>query len=137
MEFLVDPVEGLFGGPNAEEDTGRVFFAGFALDIDGSLHGCKAGFRLEGDPRVQATGVALKRTIKTKLVLNLQHMSSCNMAEGGGTVEWMACLSSFDWATLNLRTAGSPSGPGRVTLTVISGSAGSMAGALIRGCAEG
>jgi hypothetical protein len=45
----------------------------------------------------------------------------------------MACLSSFDWTILNLRTAGSPSGPGRVTLTVISGSAGSMAGALIRG----
>jgi hypothetical protein len=82
MEFLVDPLEGLFGGLDAQEDAGRVFFASLALDIDGSLHGCKAGLRVEGDPRVQATGVALKRPIKAKLVLNLQVISTGKSGEG-------------------------------------------------------
>jgi hypothetical protein len=66
----------------AETNARRLIRVRLMLDIDGSLIAGKLASESKGDLPVQATGVALKRTIKAKLVLNLQDMGSCKKTEG-------------------------------------------------------
>jgi hypothetical protein len=64
----------LLGRLDTEQDTGTMLaVARLALNIDGSLHGAKAGFGIKGDPSVQTAGIALERTIDAK---DIHHLGS-------------------------------------------------------------